>query len=79
MYRTTTDETTTVYTADDYFDVEEVCARSEFTLIDADTDAELNPIPNGISLDENTGELEFSTMVDELFVQKVRVQYKYAD
>ena len=67
MYRTTTDETTTVYTAADYFDVEDVCTRSEFTLIDADTDEELNPIPNGISLDGNTGELEFSTMVDELF------------
>ena len=67
MLRTLTDETTTVYTAADYFDVEDACARSDFTLIDVETDAELNPLPNGISLDEDSGELTFSTMVDETF------------
>ena len=64
IYRTTTEETTTVYTAADYFDVEDVCVRSDFKLIDVDAAVELNPLPNGISFDGDTGELTLSTMVD---------------
>ena len=80
LYRTITDETTKVYTAADYFDVEDVCARSDFTMIDLDAaGAELNPLPNGMSLDSDTGELTFSTMVDELIAVRVRIQFNYAD